>query len=526
MLAALKDTRRVDFLYEELVTRSQAEPNGWQRVLPWIALSKRPLRPSELRHALAAEEAHSDFTEDTLVDLENLVISSRGLLVIRRRDDATFVQFCHWTAADFFKRREAGAAHEWPLRIARACLYYLSLSAFATGPRDADEQYQQRVASYPFYEYASSYWAAHFREASDPATPLELQEQAIKLLANRACVASSAQALLRTTSLSSVQPSRVQPAHSNVATGPVPVDLHALSLVAYLDLPTLASALLTAADNERDLSSVTEVDSLGRTALLWAACGGGSAVTRVLLEHGCPLDDSDKAGDTALSLAASLGHTDVARVLLEGSVKLDASARPPLTLAAEGGHRDLVQMLLDHGADHHWFLENGDSALHRAAANGHSEVIQVLLYPFVADGLLQHQNHNGHTPLFTAASHGHAEAVKLLLAAGADARIVGDPGGQTPLLRAVLNQHWSVVQALLASEADLGSYDAEFLLDKAIELEGWEAIDVLLHRADAGLPPSTPRRLLCQAAREGKESVVRRLMEIYPDAAQTPDGEG
>ena len=510
MLAALKDAHRLDFLYEKLLSSLRTEAKGWRAVLQWAALSKRPLHPSELRHALAAGEGHSDFEGDNLVDLENIVISSGGLIVLRPRDNGPVLQFCHWTAADYFQRTEAASAYEWSLHIARACLRYLSLPAFATGPRGGDEEYQQRIASYPFYEYASRHWAAHFKDVGDRGPSSELQRQALSFLASRAYVASSAQALLR------------------ASPEPAPANMGSLSLVAYLDLSTLAQSLLTGPESRDQVQFVAlmlEVDSLGRTALMWAACGGSVTVARLLSRSGWPLDNTDHAGNTALSLAASLGHTSVALVLLEGGAAWEASAKPPLTLAAEGGHSDLVRTLLGRNADHRRLLANGDSAMHRAAANGHSEVVQVLIHPFTESGFVNHQNNDGQTPLFAAASHGRTEVVKILLDAKADAT-TADPSMQTPLLRAVANQHWPVIHALLTSGSDLGSYDPEALLEKAIESEIWEVIDLVLHHTDAGLPTTTPGRLLCRAAREGLESVVRRLVEAYPDATDTPDGEG
>lgn len=163
--------------------------------------------------------------------------------------------------------------------------------------------------------------------------------------------------------------------------------------------------------------------------------------------------------------------------------------KPLLILASERGRPDLVRMLLDCHADPDLLLDNGDSAMHMAAVNGHSTVVEVLL------------------------------------AAGADGTIT-DNSGQTPLQRAVANQHWSVAQVLLASGLDVGSFDAEQLLARAMKSGAWESIDVLLHRVDASLSASTLSRLICEAVRNGKESVVSHLLEKYPDPAQALVKEG
>lgn len=525
MLSALKDASRVDPLYERLVTRLQTEPDTWRLLLPWAIFAKRPMNPSEMRHALAAADHDTDFKDDTLIDVENVLSSSRGLFLLGHPDpDGSIVRFCHWTAADFFKRSEPAAAGEWPLGIARACLHYLSLPYFTTGPREPDEQYQQRVASYPFYEYAASHWAAHVKDVDDTAASAALQEKVLKFLGNRGAVASSAQAVLRATPVSQDQVVR-----DLVALSPGPSDMDALSLVAYLDLPTMASSLLSALDDDGRVLALSRTDSLGRTALFWAACGGSVSVVRLLIESGCEINRLDKAGHDALVIAVSLGHTDIARLLLEAGADLGLirSGQTPLAMAVEVGSAEVTQLLLDHGADYRLRLQNGDSMIHRAARRGHSEVVQVLLRPPFTEysrGGLDFVNSDGQTPLGVAAAHGHAEVVEVLLAAGANAKVVGHQG-LTPLQQAMLNQHWPVLQVLLASQLDLGSYDPESLLEQAIESEGWETIDLLLHRRDAGLPSSTPGRLLSQAARKGKVSVVRRLVEAYSDTPDTPDAD-
>ena len=524
MLSALKDASRVDPLYERLVARLQTEPDTWRLLLPWAIFAKRPMSRSELRHALAAADHSTDFKDDTLIDVENVLSLSRGLFLLGHPDPGgSIVRFCHWTAADFFKRRELAAAREWPLRIASACLHYLSLPHFTTAPREPDEQYRQRVASYPFYEYAASHWAAHVKDVDDPAASAALQEKVLKFLGNRGAVASSAQAVLQAASVSQDQVVR-----DLVALTPGPSDMDALSLVAYLDLPTMASSLLSALDDDGRVLALSRTDSLGRTALFWAACGGSVSVVRLLIESGCEINRLDKYGHDALVIAVSLGHTDIARLLLEAGADLGLirSGQTPLAMAVEVGSAEITQMLLDHGAEYRLLLENGDSMMHRAARRGHSEVVQVLRIPFMTydDGALDYGNSDGQTPLGVAAAYGHAEVVKILLAAGAEAKVV-DNQGLTPLQQAMINQHWPVLQVLLASHLDLGSYDPDSLLEQAIESEGWETIDLLLHRRDAGLPSSTPSRLLSQAARKGKVSVVRRLVETYPDTPDTADAD-
>jgi ankyrin repeat protein len=71
-----------------------------------------------------------------------------------------------------------------------------------------------------------------------------------------------------------------------------------------------------------------------------------------------------------------------------------------------------VKVLLDAGADCHLTDSRGSTALHRAAANGHLECLQLLL---AAGADVRRADWIGNTPLVTAVMTKHAECVRLLL---------------------------------------------------------------------------------------------------------------
>jgi hypothetical protein len=189
----LKDTSGLDILYVTMGFNQPERYNSARRLLPWLALRKRPLSLNELRHAVAATKGHASFDDGNLEDLENIIFNSQGLFVLRQRDDIRrpVVEFCHWTAADMLRRckdsLKEGEVQEWPVVIARACLHYIALPDFDTGPQ-LNGKYEHRVASYPFYEYASRYWATHLKDVADSAAQSALQAQALGFLANTTCV--------------------------------------------------------------------------------------------------------------------------------------------------------------------------------------------------------------------------------------------------------------------------------------------------------------------------------------------------
>ena len=106
--------------------------------------------------------------------------------------------------------------------------------------------------------------------------------------------------------------------------------------------------------------------------------------------------------------------------------------------------RNKVNDLLDVNAK----KENGDTALHEAAWNGHADVIRALV-KLGAD--LKVQDKGDNTALHLAAWYGHVDAVKALAELGADLK-VQDKYGRTALDLAASQGHAEIVNLLSAQE--------------------------------------------------------------------------
>lgn len=84
---------------------------------------------------------------------------------------------------------------------------------------------------------------------------------------------------------------------------------------------------------------------------------------------------------------------------------------------ARYGDAEDVQQALERSTDVNAADASGRTALHMASANGHTDVMRMLLD---AGANTEHRNDSGNTPLHWACVGGHAEAVRLLLRHGGD----------------------------------------------------------------------------------------------------------
>ncbi len=240
--------------------------------------------------------------------------------------------------------------------------------------------------------------------------------------------------------------------------------------------------LINAAENgnlegvEAALSAGVDVnyaDVHGNTALILAAAYGHTEMVRLLIEHGADVNRANNYGNTALTWAALYGYTEIARVLIEHGARiptgehlqrfaLQLRARQVLSAvfegnelayaAARGDTKRVVELLstlpqaqpltINHQDGH------GMTALHWAAAQGHDDIIKLLL-EFGAN--INLQNAQGDTPLHLAARNGNLSTVRLLLARGANVTMVNRQG-QTPLVLAQ-QYHRSAIVDLLARQA-------------------------------------------------------------------------
>lgn len=169
------------------------------------------------------------------------------------------------------------------------------------------------------------------------------------------------------------------------------------------------------------------------TPLHKAAARGRAGTITALIDSGADPGARDAEGEQPLHHAAWKGHVDAMKALIAGGADPNPSSRnveTPIFKAASAGRLDAVEYLasldipLD-PVDSFGRIYRGETSLHRAAANGHSDVVRLL----VSRGSNPNaRDRTGKTPLHIAAANGRGETARALIALGADPAALDDEG--------------------------------------------------------------------------------------------------
>ena len=413
-----------------------------KQVLSWIICAKRPLTTSEIQHALAVEVGDSELDKENLPQVEDMVSVCAGLVTVD--DESRIIRLVHYTTQEYFERTQSHWFPNTETRITETCVTYLSFDVFESGFCQTDDEFEERLRSNQFFEYASRNWGHHAYKVSTLGQAL--RQTVIDFLRSKAKVDASIQGLFAIKNYLS---------HSNYSQN-VPRWMTGLHLTAYFGVEAVVKLLLDTGKIDADAK-----DKDGQTPLSKAALNGHEAVAQLLLETGkVDADAKDNYGRTPLLYAAEKGHEAVVRLLLETG-KIDANAKDsysqtPLSWAALNGHEAVVQLLLETGKiDADAKDSYGRTPLSRAAGIGHEAVVQLLLEQGAE---LESKDAIGRTPLWWAARHGN-RSVELLLATDRVNVDSKDYYNSTPLSIAARIGHRDVLEVLLTRSHSLNVKD-------------------------------------------------------------------
>jgi ankyrin repeat protein len=218
----------------------------------------------------------------------------------------------------------------------------------------------------------------------------------------------------------------------------------------------------------------------GATPLLWAAHSSDIEMAKVLIAAGAKVDAANSYGVTPLLQASRAGDAEMMDVLLKAGAdpqRAHTEGETPLMAAAHSGSLAAVRLLLDRKVD----VNAVDSyqkitALMRASAEGHGEVVEALLKAGAdpnkkahVTSLTERRNADhptgGFTALMWAARNGHEDVVRRLAQGGADLNLKNGDNASATMV-AIYNDRFDLAALL----ADLGADVNDGSLYVAVEM--------------------------------------------------------
>lgn len=223
--------------------------------------------------------------EEVRSEINVIVLACAGLLEIDNRNH--IISLSHYIAKKFLQEYLDDSWKTGDEDLAALCFDCVSFEAFDDGPCSTEDEFGERLRSYPFYSYAASNWGHYARAGSINASKVTT------FLSAESAVQSAGQALMLPL----------------FPRGHAPKRISGLHLAAYFGLIEAATFLLQ--NSTPDLR-----DSHHRTPLIYALENGHLTLSMQLIGRGSDVNARDIQGRTPLYLAAMHGHYDMVDSLL------------------------------------------------------------------------------------------------------------------------------------------------------------------------------------------------------------------
>lgn len=429
-----KGENELDEAYSPTMTRIQNQEESSKQLavrgLTWIVHAKRQLSIIELRHALAVRPNTSRLDLAYCPSVKRILSVCVGL--VKMDEKSEMIDLVHKTTRDYFKISKKFWFPDAESEMTTTSITYLSFDALS-GYCKSSEAFEDRLRTYPLYDYVSKNWGHHAREAST------LSKCVVEFLQIKARVEASSQALMARAQYDwdlsykgKYNQRRTAPVYSHLQRSSK--QMTALHLASYFGIEFLVRLLL---EQGADLMEAT-FD--GRTPLYLAAGNGHFKTVQLLLAKGAFIQEADPCGRTPQHRASTNTFLKTIRILLErgGYFEAENECRSsPLHQACYNGHLEVVRLLLDQGANIMATAISRERPIFEKVSNSHFR-----------------SSTYESTPLHEACCKGHIEVVRLLLDRGADiAAITAD--GETSLIKATAYGHLDVAQLLLDRGANI-----------------------------------------------------------------------
>uniref|UniRef100_A0A0G4HJE4 Uncharacterized protein n=1 Tax=Chromera velia CCMP2878 TaxID=1169474 RepID=A0A0G4HJE4_9ALVE len=242
-----------------------------------------------------------------------------------------------------------------------------------------------------------------------------------------------------------------------------------------------------------------------------------------LAEGPCPLDLN-------LRLLALAGVTEVIARLIRESKTVNLDVIDPtkgdtaLIVASANGHTEIVRLLVDARANVDLQHTNGTTALIQSSNKGHTDIVRLLLH---ANASVDMQDKAGYSALMWASTNGHTDVVRLLVDAKAsiDAQ---DRDGNTALMWASANGHPEIVRLLVDAKAnvDMQNKYGNTALIQSSDKGHTDIVRLLINtNASVDIQESSNMTALMWASVKGRTDIVRLLVDAKA-SIDTQDRDG
>ncbi|KAF9776764.1 hypothetical protein IL306_005009, partial [Fusarium sp. DS 682] len=368
-----------------------------KEALMWISCARRLLSPLELQHALGIESESTEFDEENLSEIPDIVSACAGLVTVDEQSNT--VRLAHFTTQEYFERTQDQWFPQAALELCVKTLTYLSYDHIVNHVRtvrdsdppnnatqndtakldpainklkkegtespnsslgrsksqdwkiknnltDTDEDYDVKsiIQAYPFCRYASCHWGYHARNVAEmPGIVKEFL---------------SSEKLVRVT----------ERLRYGGGFNPGTTGLHE---AAYFGFEEAVEWML-------ERCSIDSIDSYNVSALEIACGFGHLSLAEMLLKRGANLRG------TPITYAARRGQDAIVTYLFQYGASLELGALEAAfrhfkdsTISVE--KLPMFQTLLEHGADPNIWIDDWSRPLHQATSDKVEPLVQLLL---------------------------------------------------------------------------------------------------------------------------------------------------